>query len=131
MTAAGFRRVALGLQGAMEHAHHGHPDFRVGGRVFASLGYPDDKHGMVVLTPEQQRVHVGDRADSFAPVKGKWGEAGCTLVRLAAVDEEGLGEVLTAAWQNAVARGPTKTATARKRKTASAQTPAARKRSGS
>lgn len=128
MTAAGFRRIALGLQGAVEHAHHGHPDFRVGGRVFASLGYPDGKHGMIVLTPAQQRDVVRSNPGAFTPVKGKWGEGGCTLVRLDAVDEEALGDALTTAWKNAVAQGPTKVASARKRKTASAQPPTARKR---
>ena len=119
MTAAGFRRIALGLGDTVEHAHHGHPDFRAGGRVFASLGYPDRKHGMVVLTPAQQRDHVGDHPDSFTPVKGKWGEAGCTLVRLDAADEEAVGQALTTAWRNAVAAGPTRAASAKKRATTS------------
>ena len=55
MTPARFRRIALGLKDAVEHAHHGHPDFRVGGRIFATLGYPDKKWGMVVLSPDQSR----------------------------------------------------------------------------
>lgn len=118
MTANGFRRIALGLDGAEELAHHGHPDFRVGGRIFASLGYPDVKWGMVVLTPEQQRDTVRGHGDAFAPVKGKWGEQGCTNVKLAAADEESLGEAMTLAWQNAIAKGPTRSprpaATARK-----------------
>ena len=113
MTSAGFRRIALGLEGAVESAHHGHPDFRVGGRVFATLGYPDRSHGMVVLTPQQQATRVRDHSRAFLAVKGKWGEQGCTLVRLAAVDEEDLGETLTMAWQNAVASGPVRGRTAR------------------
>jgi hypothetical protein len=110
MTPSGFRRIALALEGAVEGAHHGHADFRVGNRVFASLGYPDRAHGMVVLTPEQQRAQIRDHDQAFLSVKGKWGEQGCTLVRLRAADEEALGEALTLAWQNAVAKGPTKTA---------------------
>jgi hypothetical protein len=108
MTAAGFRRIALGLKDTVEHAHHNHPDFRVGGRIFATLWYPDTKWGMVVLTPEQQRTFVRENPGAFAPVKGKWGEAGCTSVLLAAVDEDALGEALTLARQNAAAKGPTR-----------------------
>jgi hypothetical protein len=108
MTAAGFRRIALGLSDVVEGAHHAHPDFRVGGRIFASLGVPDTKWGMVVLTPDQQRVWVHDHPDAFIPAKGKWGEQGCTTVRLAAVDEEALGETLTLARQNAIAKGSVK-----------------------
>jgi YjbR len=120
MTPAGFRRIALGLKDTVEHEHHGHPDFRVGGRIFATLAYPDTKWGMVVLTPEQQQTFVRDLSDAFAPVKGKWGEKGCTSVRLAAVDEEALGEALTLARQNAVAKGPTGAAS---RKPRAAKTP--------
>jgi hypothetical protein len=105
MTANGFRRIALGLGDAVEGAHHGHPDFRAGGKIFATLGYPDRKYGMVVLTPDQQRARVRERPDAFAPVKGKWGERGATTVRLDAIDEETLGEALTLAWQNTVGRG--------------------------
>ena len=56
MTADRFRRLALEISGAIESSHMNHPDFRIGGRIFASLGYPDDEHGMVKLTPEQQRI---------------------------------------------------------------------------
>jgi hypothetical protein len=105
MTPAGFRRIALGLDGVVEQAHQGHPDFRVGGRVFATLGYPDRKCGMVALTPDQQRGLVRDLPDAFVPVNGKWGQQGATTVRLGVVDEEALGGALTLAWQNAVARG--------------------------
>ena len=101
MTANGFRRLALGLEGAIESAHHGHPDFRVGGKIFATLGYPDGKWGMVNLTPDQQRIWVAEHPDAFIPVKGKWGEQGSTNVRLSAANEETLGEALTLAWQNA------------------------------
>ena len=105
MTSAGFRRIALALEGAVEQSHHGHPDFRIGGRIFATLGYPDRKHGMVALTPGQQRSWVRNHPAALAPVKGAWGEQGATLVRLAAVDEEAAGEALTLAWQNARTKG--------------------------
>jgi hypothetical protein len=110
MTSNGFRRIALGLDGVIESAHHGHPDFRASGRIFASLGYPDRKSGMVILTPDQQRTWVRDHPDAFVAVKGKWGEQGCTTVRLDVVDEEALGEALTLAWQNTVKKGSARAA---------------------
>jgi len=54
MTANKFRSLALEISGALESSHMDHPDFRIGGKIFASLGYPDDEHGMVKLTPEQR-----------------------------------------------------------------------------
>ena len=110
MTPARFRRIALGLKDAVEHAHHGHPDFRVAGRIFATLGYPDTKWGMVSLTPDQQRIWVRDYPGVFEPVKGAWGDQGATGVRLERADEETLGEALTQAWRNAVEKGPTRSA---------------------
>jgi hypothetical protein len=110
VTAAGFRRIALGLNDAVEEAHHGHPDFRVGGRIFATLGYPDTKWGVVMLTPDQQRGFVRDYPTAFAPASGAWGAQGSTTVRLNAVEEEALGEALTLAWRNAVEKGPTRSA---------------------
>jgi hypothetical protein len=110
MTAAGFRRIALALEGVVEGGHHGHADFRVGGRIFATLGYPDKSHGMVKLTPEQQRAQLRNKPEVFVPVNGKWGEGGATLVRLRVTDEDTLGEALTLAWQNAVTRRRAQTA---------------------
>lgn len=106
MTPTRFREIALGLRDAVEQAHQGHPDFRVGGRIFASLGYPDANWGMVTLTPEQQREFVRGSPGAFVPAAGAWGEQGSTTVRLDAVGEEELGEVLTLAWRNAIAKGP-------------------------
>lgn len=115
MTSAGFRRIALGLKDAIEQAHHGHPDFRVGGRIFATLGYPDNKWGAVNLTPDQQRSFVRDHPGVFVPAAGAWGEQGSTTVRLDAIDEEVLGEALTLAWRNAVEKGPTRSASRKRR----------------
>ena len=110
MTPTGFRRIALGLKGAVEQSHHGHPDFRMGGRIFATLGYPDSKWGMVVLTPDQQRLFVRDHPGVFVPAAGAWGDQGSTTVRLDRIDEEALGEALTLAWRNAIEKGPTRSA---------------------
>jgi len=77
----------------------GHPDFRVGGKIFATLGYPDAGWGMVKLTPEEQRVYVALDADMFVPVKGAWGLRGCTNVRLRAAREAVVHEALESAWR--------------------------------
>jgi hypothetical protein len=103
MRATDFRRVALGMKDADEGAHMGHPDFRVNGRIFATL-HADNEWGMVKLTPEQQQRFVGDAPDAFKPEAGAWGRQGCTAVRLSLVDAETLGEAMTLAWQNATAK---------------------------
>jgi len=83
----------------------GHPDFRVRGRIFATLGYPDKSWGMVKLTPEEQQEFVREYPEFFLPVKGAWGRQGCTNVRLDAADDETLGRAITLAWQNAARSG--------------------------
>ena len=98
-----FRRIALGMDGAVEGAHMGHPDFRVDNRIFATLHH-DREFGMVALTPDQQEQFIRAHPDAFAPENGAWGRAGSTRVRLAAVDEDTLGEAVTLAWQNVVKR---------------------------
>jgi hypothetical protein len=95
-----FRRVALGLPEVVEGAHQGHADFRLGNRIFATLGYPDDEWGMVKLTPEQQSVLVEAEPEIFRPVPGGWGRQGNTNVRLARADPVTLQSALTMAWQN-------------------------------
>jgi hypothetical protein len=100
--------MVLQLEGAVEAAHMGHPDFRVGGRIFATL-HQGNKTGAVMLTPADQRTFLHDHAAAFAPAAGAWGLQGATVVTLAAADEEVLGEALTLAWKRAVALGPTRT----------------------
>jgi hypothetical protein len=104
MRANDFRRIVLGLEGAVEGAHMGHPDFRVKNRIFATL-HDDREFGMVKLTPDQQEQFVRDHPHAFAPENGAWGRAGCTRVRLASVHEETLGEAVTLAWQNTMNKG--------------------------
>ncbi|MGH2435362.1 MAG: MmcQ/YjbR family DNA-binding protein [bacterium] len=99
LTAKDFRRIALGMKDAVESAHMGHPDFRVNGRVFATLHH-DHHWGMVKLRPDQQRTFVRENPATFVPESGAWGRQGCTAVRLDSVDEDTLGEALTLAWQN-------------------------------
>jgi predicted DNA-binding protein (MmcQ/YjbR family) len=106
MTAAEFRKLALSLPDAEEKSHMNHPDFRVGGKIFATLGYPDETWGMVKLFPDQQADFVGADPKMFAPVKGGWGKQGCTNVILQAAAGERVCAALTAAWENATAKGP-------------------------
>jgi len=82
MTQNKFRSLALAIPGAFESSHMDHPDFRIGGKIFASLGYPDDKHGMVKLTPEQQQQFLKKAPGVFGLCAGTWGKRGATSVFL-------------------------------------------------
>jgi hypothetical protein len=95
----GFRRIALAMEGAIEGAHMGHPDFRANGRIFATL-YPDGEWGMVKLTPDQQQAIVRAHPATFEPASGAWGRQGSTKVRLDAVDDATVRAAMTLAWQN-------------------------------
>jgi len=113
MTHERFRRIALSFPDTIEGAHMGHPDFRVSGRIFATL-HDDLKNGMVKLTPEQQELFVRDYPAAFAPENGAWGRQGCTRVQLGKVDEEALGEAMTLACQNTRQRAQSKPAPRKK-----------------
>jgi hypothetical protein len=76
MSASQFRRAALALPGAAEGAHQRTADFRVGKRIFATLGYPDDAWGMVKLTQEQQSMLVEAEPEIFRPRARRLGQAG-------------------------------------------------------
>ena len=99
MTAEVFRSMALHLPEASENAHHGHPDFRVRGKIFATLG-PDESWGMVKLTPQQQEACVRAEPEVFQPVEGAWGGRGCTYVRLVAATDSVVRPALVAAWRS-------------------------------
>ncbi len=101
MTPDKFRRIALSMNGAIESAHMGHPDFRANGRIFATI-YPDGQSGMVKLTPAQQQDFMRTDSGTFAPASGAWGRQGCTTVRFDSVDEDTLGHAITLAWQNTI-----------------------------
>jgi hypothetical protein len=98
-TADDFRRIALAFPGAVEGSHMGHADFRVGGKVFATLGYPDEAWGMASLMPEQQEDFMALAPGAFEPAAGAWGRGGSTLVRLEAVSGDLLETALAAAWR--------------------------------
>jgi hypothetical protein len=100
MTAEDFRNIALSFPEAIEHAHMNHPDFRVRGKVFATLGYPDDTHGMVKLTPEQQHDYIQSGPNVFAPANGAWGRSGSTIVKLKAAKKASVRAAMAAAWGN-------------------------------
>ena len=100
MTPAAFRKLALALDGARESAHGGHPDFRAGGKVFATMGYPDKAWAMVKLTPDQQRLLCDAEPAMFQPVKGGWGLRGATNLKLAAADQRTARSALAMAVQN-------------------------------
>jgi hypothetical protein len=100
MTPDAFRRLALELPEAEESAHMGHPDFRVRGKIFATLGAPDASFGMVKLTPEQQEGVIDAWPRVFVPVKGGWGRGGATNVVLAAATAAALRPALQLAWRN-------------------------------
>jgi hypothetical protein len=100
MTADEFRGIALSLPEAVEIGHMGHPDFRVSKRIFATLGYPDDEHGMVKLMPDQQAHFIEKFPAVFAPSKGKWGLDGSTLVHLPRAKAKPVREALILAWRN-------------------------------
>jgi hypothetical protein len=100
MTGNDFRSLALALPEAVEAAHMGHPDFRVGGKIFATLVGSDEQLGMVKLTPAQQRLFMRAEPKVFVPVKGAWGRRGCTNVVLAEAKEESVRQALVLAWQN-------------------------------
>jgi hypothetical protein len=104
MTAAEFRRIALRMPEAEESAHMSHPDFRVGGKIFATLGYPDKEHGMVILPPEEQTRLVRTYPKVFAPAKGAWGKRGSTTVRLDSVDKTTLNRAMEIAWRRRAPR---------------------------
>jgi hypothetical protein len=100
MTPNEFRKLALSFPEAIESAHMRHPDFRVGGRIFATLGYPDEESATVKLSSNDQKEFVRTSPGIFTPVKGAWGRQGSTIVYLPAATIDIVREALTAAWRN-------------------------------
>ncbi len=100
MTAKDFRQLALSLPETEERQHMSHPDFRVAGKIFATLGYPDKTRGMVKLSPEDQHYFSEDYPGTFIPVKGAWGRRGATSVLLKTAKKDALRKAIEAAWRN-------------------------------
>jgi hypothetical protein len=100
MTVTQFRKLALSFPEATESAHHGHPDFRVGGKIFATLGYPDKSSGAVMLDPDEQRFFMRLADDAFSPAAGAWGKKGSTIVHLPAAKAALVRDSLEAAWRH-------------------------------
>src|SRR5579863_4341027 len=127
MNTSDFRRIALSLEGVEEKSHMGAADFRVGGRIFATLASERQGFGNLMLNPEQQAAFIADQPDIFLPVAGTWGRNGATHVRLALAAEDLLSVALRCAWslrieKNQNARQGALNA-ARRRSAASVKTP--------
>lgn len=99
MNAEDFRRIALSLEGAEERSHMGAPDFRVGGRIFATLASQSQGYGNLMLTAEQQAAFVAELPDVFLPIAGGWGCMGATHIRLAEATQDVLEGALRSAWK--------------------------------
>jgi YjbR len=99
MNADDFRRIALSFESAEESSHMGAPDFRVGGRIFATLASADQGYGNLMLTLEQQADFVQELPEVFVPIAGGWGRMGMTHIRLAAANEDVLAGALRTAWR--------------------------------
>jgi hypothetical protein len=109
MTADEFRKLALEIPTAVERSHMNHPDFRVGGKIFASLGVPDQNWGMVKLTPEQQRTFIKKAPAGLKPCTGAWGRQGATNVYLPAANLDMVRAALNAAAKNLASKKKKKT----------------------
>ncbi len=99
MTVSDFRRIALSFDGAEESSHMGAADFRVDGRVFATLASVAEGYGNLMLNLEQQAAFIDERPELFMPVHGGWGRMGITHIRLAEADEDTLAGALRTAWK--------------------------------
>jgi len=99
MTAEDFRRIALSLEGVEESSHMGAPDFRVGGKIFATLASLEQGYGNLMLTPDLQSEFVADAPEVFVPIQGGWGGMGMTHIRLAEADAEIMSGALRTAWK--------------------------------
>jgi hypothetical protein len=129
VTADDFRDVALGLEGAVESAHMGHPDFRVNGRIFATL-QANMKSGAVMLAPDEQQEFLRTHPKTFTPAAGAWGRQGSTMVLLAGAELAAVRSAITVAWERALTLPRRKPATRKTttRTTATRKTTARKKR---
>ena len=124
MTADDFRALAMSLPDVVESAHMNHPDFRVGGKIFATLGYPSDDWGCVMLTPDEQAVVCQAEPDVFKPASGAWGRGGSTHVSLRPARKASVRTALEAAWRRRATGEP---AAARKKPSGASRPAGARR----
>jgi hypothetical protein len=104
MNASHFRRIALSLAGVEQGSHMGAVDFRVGGRIFATLASEKLGFGNLIISPKLQAELIRRTPALFLPVAGGWGRLGATHVRLAAATEADLKAALQTAWEYRVAK---------------------------
>lgn len=116
MTPDDFRKLALALPGASEGAHMGHADFRAGGKIFATLGYPNEENGVVMLAPLEQDLLLQRHAKAFKPAAGAWGKAGSTIVILNAAPKRLVALALQSAWKHQTAARSKPARSGRKRR---------------
>lgn len=103
-TAADFRRIALSLPNAEEASHMGSPDFRVGGRIFATLAHETKGYGNLMLTPQVQAEFIADAPQVFIPIPGGWGRMGSTHIILAKASKDILLGALQTAYNLRLAK---------------------------
>ena len=125
MTPSQFRKIALSFPDTVESEHAQHPDFRVCGKVFASLGAPNEEWGMVMLTPEQQQTLSRGGDDSFQACTGAWGRKGYTNVRLSSAKASVVRTAMQLAFENATTSAPRNAAQATQPRSSSRRYPAA------
>ncbi|MGO9339782.1 MAG: MmcQ/YjbR family DNA-binding protein [Terracidiphilus sp.] len=126
MTPSDFRRIALSFEGAEEGSHMGATDFRVDGRIFATLASVKEGYGNLMITPELQAAFIADRPDLFLPIHGGWGRMGATHIRLAEADEDTLTGALHTCWK---LRGEKNRKSGKRRSASSTRKPAAKSKS--
>jgi hypothetical protein len=119
MTPNEFRKLALAYPGAFESSHMEHPDFRINGRIFATLGFPDEERGMAKLTPEQQKSLMLKFPGIFNPCNGAWGRQGATNIVLPLARKDAVQTALDFAFQNLAAKSSKTSKTTRKGQSAS------------
>ena len=100
MTAEQFRRLALALPEAVESAHLGTPDFRVRGKIFATLGVKHKGRCAMKFTLEQQELFMRVEPGTFAPVEGGWGRKGWSWLHLPDARPAIVRDALATAWRN-------------------------------
>jgi len=116
MKVSDFRRIALSLEGAEEGSHMGSADFRVGGKIFATLAAQKLGYGNVKLTLEQQEEFVRELPEVFIPIGGGWGRMGMTHICLAKANEDVVTGALRAAWMQRKEKNTSTKSTTTKKK---------------